>query len=288
MADTRPVVAGVDGSEPGFAAAGWAAEYAARHRLPLRLVFAVPARLLEPASAVGAEAVRADLRDGCLRALGRAADHAAAAAPPRVETALVPGGAAAALIGEAEGAALLAVGGRGHGELTGLLLGSVTGQVAVHAPGPVAVVRGADQHPHGEVVVGVDTAASAGPALAFAFAEADARKARLRAVHAWTHPASTGHGEMQPVVFDPTLVAQEEHLVLAEAVAGWARRYPDVEVVEDVVRARTVRALAGASARADLLVVGSRGRGGFPGLVLGSVSTAVLHHAHCPVVIAHG
>ncbi|MDX6744333.1 universal stress protein [Actinocorallia sp. A-T 12471] len=288
MSERAPVVAGVDGSEPGYAAVEWAAAEAERRRLPLRLVYAVPARLLEHTSAQGAETIRQDLRDGCLQALRRGADRAALTARTvTVETELIAGGAAAALVGESERAALLAVGGRGHGEITGLLLGSVTGQVAAHAACPVAVVRQAEPPTHNEVVVGVDTAESARAALDFAFAEAAARGARLRAVHAWSHPASTGRGEMQPVVFDPELVAEEERLVLAEALAGWAGRHPDVEVVSEVVRGRAVRALSGASASADLLVLGSRGRGGFPGLVLGSVSQAMLHHAHCPVVVAH-
>ncbi|ROO88488.1 nucleotide-binding universal stress UspA family protein [Actinocorallia herbida] len=288
MSERKPVVAGVDGSEPAYAAVEWAAAEAARRHLPLRLVYAVPSRLLEHSSAPGAEAVRQDLRDGCLQALRRGADRATATdRTVRVESELIPGGAAAALVGEGERAALLVVGGRGHGELTGLLLGSVTGQVAAHAPCPVAVVRHVEPPTHNEVVVGVDTAESAQPALEFAFAEAAARGARLRAVHAWTHPAGTGHGEMQPVVFDPELVAEEEGLVLAEALAGWRARHPDVEVIPEVVRGRAVRALAGASASADVLVVGSRGRGGFPGLVLGSVGRAMLHHAHCPVIVAH-
>ncbi|GAB2838913.1 universal stress protein [Actinocorallia aurea] len=289
MSERRPVVAGVDGSEPGYAAVEWAAAEAARRHLPLRLVFAVTPRLLEHTSAPGAETVRQEIRDGCLQALRRGADRAAATARSvAVDTELIAGGAAAALVAEGERAELLVVGGRGHGELAGLLLGSVTGQVAAHAPCPVAVVRHAEPPTHNEVVVGVDTAESARDALEFAFAEASARGARLRAVHAWTHPPGTGHGEMQPVVFDPELVAEEEGLVLAEALAGWTGRYPDVEVTPEVVRGRAVRALAGASAKADVLVVGSRGRGGFPGLVLGSVGRAMLHHAHCPVVVAHG
>lgn len=286
----RAIIVGADGSEPGYAAVEWAALEAARRGLRLRIVYVIAPWLLESFPEPATDAMRRELRDGGQEVLRLAAGRAAARAPQvKVETEMIPGGPAEALLKEAEHAPLLVVGGHGLGEFGGLLLGSATTQVALYARCPVAVVRGADDlahGEHGEVVVGVDDTPSAQAALAFAFEEASLRSARLRAVHAWTHPASTVRGEMQPLVYDPEIVAGEEARVLSEALAGWRDRHPDVEVVEDVVRARTVRALAGASARADLLVLGSRGRGGFAGLLLGSVGQSLLHHGHCPVVIA--
>ncbi|WP_106403598.1 universal stress protein [Actinocorallia populi] len=283
----RPVIVGADGSGPGYAAVEWAAQEAVRRGLRLRIVSVLPPWLLEPLSEPNADRMRRELRDNGQEVLRQAAARAAAREPRvRTESELVPGSPAQALLKEAEDAPMLVVGGRGLGEFGGLLLGSATNQVALYANCPVVVVRRTEETAYGEIVVAVDDTPSAQKALAFAFEEAGLRSARLRAVHAWHDPASLGWGEMQPPVYDPELVAGEESRVLAEALAGWRSRHPDVEVVEDTVRGGTVRVLSGASARADLLVVGSRGRGGFAGLLLGSVGQAMLHHAHCPVAIA--
>lgn len=282
----RPIIVGADGSEPGYAAVEWAAEEAVRRGRRLRIVSVLPPWLLEPLPEPNADRMRRELRDNGQEVLRRAAARAAAREPrAKTETELVPGGPVPTLLKEAEGAPMLVVGGRGLGEFSGLLLGSAANQVALYADCPVVVVRRVEEVEHGEVVVGVDDTPSAQAALAFAFEEAALRSARLRAVHAWNEPLPLGRGEMQPPVYDPELIAGEEERVLAEALAGWSSRYPDVEVVEDTVRGGTVRVLSGASARADLLVVGSRGRGGFSGLLLGSVGQSMLHHAHCPVAI---
>ncbi|GAA0965860.1 universal stress protein [Actinocorallia libanotica] len=282
----RPIIVGADGSGPGYAAVEWAAQEAVRRDRRLRIVSVLSPWLLEPLPEPNADRMRRELRDNGQEVLRQAAARAAAGEPRvRTETELVPGGPAQTLLKEAEGAPMLVVGGRGLGEFGGLLLGSATNQVALYARCPVVVVRRTEETAHGEVVVAVDDTPSAQAALGFAFEEAALRSARLRAVHAWRDPASLGWGEMQPPVYDPELVAGEESRVLSEALAGWPARYPDVEVVEEVVRGGTVRALAGASARADLLVLGSRGRGGFAGLLLGSVGQAMLHHAHCPVAV---
>lgn len=114
----------------------------------------------------------------------------------------------------------------------------------------------------------------------------DGSKSGLVAVHAWTHPVSTGPGDMLPLVYDVNGVEAEEQRVLAESVAGWCDRYPEVPVAHRLVRGPTRTTLIDESARgAPLLVVGARGRDGFAGLLLGSVSQAVLHHAGCPVAV---
>jgi nucleotide-binding universal stress UspA family protein len=124
-----------------------------------------------------------------------------------------------------------------------------------------------------------------GPAIRFAFEEAALRRARLRVIHVWPHPASSGPGVVQPLVYDPQVVTEEERRVLGESLAVWCEKFPEVEVFSEVEHGRPVPILAGVSARADLLVVGTRGRGGFVGLLLGSVSHALLHHARCPVAV---
>jgi nucleotide-binding universal stress UspA family protein len=98
-------------------------------------------------------------------------------------------------------------------------------------------------------------------------------------------PATTGPGEMVPLVYDPALVEDEERLVLAEAVTGVAERYPEVVVHQEVVHGAASRVLVERSGDAQLVVVGDRGHGGFVGLLLGSVSQHVIHHAACPVAV---
>lgn len=282
----RPIIVGADGSEYAYAAVEWAAVEAVRRGRRLRVVFVLAPWLLEPLPEPAADSVRRNLQEGGQEVLRQAAARAVSRAPQvKVETGLVPGGPVQALLEEAQDAPMLVVGGRGLGELSGLLLGSATNQLALYARRPVVVVRRTEEVEHGEIVVAVDDTPSAQAALAFAFEEASLRSARLRAVHAWHDPASLGRGEMQPPVYDPELVGGEESRLLSEELAGWSSRYPDVEVVEETVRGGTVRVLAEVSARADLLVLGSRGRGGFAGLLLGSVGQAMLHHGHCPVAI---
>jgi nucleotide-binding universal stress UspA family protein len=146
------------------------------------------------------------------------------------------------------------------------------------------VVRHVEPVMRQEIAIGVD-----GPvgesALAFAFEEAGVRGARLRAVHVWSDPGTTGLCDTTPLVYNPVHVAGEQTRRLNDVLAPWRDKYPDVQVVTEVVHGRPVRILAGVSARADLLVVGTRGRGGFAGLVLGSVSHGLLHHAHCPLAV---
>ena len=107
----------------------------------------------------------------------------------------------------------------------------------------------------------------------------------LTAVHAWAGLVSCGPGDMLSLVYDADQVEADESRLLSEALAGWHTRYPDVVVDRMLVHRGSRATLIEASQRAQLAVVGSRGRGGFSGLVLGSVSQAVLHHAACPVAV---
>jgi len=283
-----PVVAGVDGSECGLQAVRWAAAEAARRHLPLRLVaaHAWPAGGLVGDPGLGVDP-RAVLRDLALRHLDVAAGEAAQVADDvEVERVEVTGFPEAVLGSESRRAELVVVGDRGLGGFTGLLVGSVAVALAAHAECPVVVVRGMEPDlaaPLPErIVVGVDGSPASEAALAFAFDAADLRRVPLAAVHAWWD-----------LVVDPTMgplvdwdaVDADEHEVLAERLAGWAESYPDVPVRRLVVRDRPARALVEESGRAQLVVVGSRGRGGLRGMLLGSVSQALLHHAHCPVAV---
>jgi nucleotide-binding universal stress UspA family protein len=131
----------------------------------------------------------------------------------------------------------------------------------------------------------VDGSPTSAAAIGFAAEQAAWRKTNLVAVHAWAQPVSTGPGDMLPLVYDPDLLAAEEARVLAESVAGIGATHPDVNVERRLVEDRAASALIEQSRRAQLVVVGSRGHGGFTGLLLGSVSHALLHHADCPVAV---
>ncbi len=265
-----PVVVGYDGSGAALEALGWALLEARRERLPVRVV-----HVSELESGVLAEAM----------------EQAATRAPDVSTTAvrLLRDSVPAALLEEAEHAHALVLGSRGRGGFTGLLLGSVSAAVAAHARCPVVVVRPTPTRvlPHVRpVVVGVDGSATSGRAIDLAFDHASWLRVPLVAVHAWRLPAPVGTGASWRTQ-DITDLRVAQDALLAESLAGRAERYPDVEVRPVVRRGAAAETVLAVARDAQLLVVGSRGRGGFQGLLLGSVSRAVLHHASCPVVVVH-
>jgi nucleotide-binding universal stress UspA family protein len=187
----------------------------------------------------------------------------------------IASGGAPALIEQSRGAEAVVVGHRGLGGFAELLVGSVGTQVAGYASGPVLIVR---PHAMGNadapVVVGVDGSPGCAPALEFAVDEAAGRALPLVAVYV--------HADKGPEW------AREAETLLEMAVAPWLARHPAVEVRQRVWPGTDAeRAFVDASRGASLLVVGSRGRGGFTGLLLGSVSQALVHHARCPIAVVH-
>jgi nucleotide-binding universal stress UspA family protein len=188
-------------------------------------------------------------------------------------------------------AQIVAVGNGRHSILGETIVGSTTSQVAAHAKCTVVVVDSATPRPSlgGTIVVGVDGSPANEPAIAYAFDAATVRDAELVAVHAWwlDVPDRVGLSWMSEEKL--SRIGQEQQALLAEALSGWSEKYPDVVVRHDVSRQRPVDALLAAAKTAELLVVGSRGHGGFAGLILGSVGHALLHRAHsCPVAVVHG
>jgi len=284
----RPVVVGVDGSGSAYRAVEWAAAEAARRGAELRLVRAFSWTTSERPIRDGGRV--AQYRDQLLKiARGQVARAARIAADvrPEVETTTqVAVGAPIEVLGsEARRAQLLVLGDRGLGGLAGLLLGSVAVGLAAHAACPVVIVRGdraGTGNEESPVVVGIDDSPISEAALAFAFEAAAARGVGLVVVHAWS---PTAIDDALAPVMDWDAATAEEDALLAERLTGWEQKHPEVAVRRTVVRDGAVRALVAASREAQLVVVGSRGRGNATGLLLGSVSHGVLHASHCPVAI---
>jgi nucleotide-binding universal stress UspA family protein len=278
----RPSLVGVDGSDPALAAVRWAAAEAGLRGAALRLVHAFPGM-----SAPGLPGREFGFREGVLKEAGEWLARAAEQVPQGVEvtTEVLDGHPVTRLVAEAGESQLAVVGDRGRGGLVGLLVGSVAAAVATHATCPVVVVHGTDRPAVGPVVVGVDGSPVSEDALAFAFDAAAARRVPLVAVHSYEppffHPDSA-------IVVDWEAVHTEEQEVLAERLAGWGQRYPDVPVERVVVQGVPAAVLVEQSETAQLVVVGSHGHGSLAGLILGSVSRAVLHRAHCPVAVVRG
>jgi nucleotide-binding universal stress UspA family protein len=280
----QPVVVGVDGSDSALRAVHWAADEAARQRVPLRLVAAFG---WTDNVTVGFPRLDTRYRDILFDASHEALEKAVEAARKRQpELELVHevrvGHPIGVLAEEARRAQLLVVGDRGLNRVEGLLVGSVGVAMAAHAACPVVVVRGAELiDPTRPIVVGVDGSPVGEAAIAFAFQAAADRSAPLTAVHTWW---DTALDQSPAVLFrdEEQAFAQEQ---LAQRLAGWGEKYPHVEVTRLVARDRAVHLLLERSRTAQLVVVGSRGHGELAGLVLGSVSNALVHKAGCPVAI---
>ncbi|MBW4718417.1 universal stress protein [Saccharothrix obliqua] len=278
-----PIVVGVDGSTSALSAVRWAAAEAARHHVALKLVHAylVPGRGY-PEVVLTANEVRQALEEQGRQWLADA-EAVVRAAEPDVEVGveLAHSGAAGAMVWESKRARLVVLGSRGLGGFTGVLVGSVAVAVAAHGECPVVVVR--EELPEGgPVVVGVDGSPTSEQAVAFAFEAASMRDAPLVALLAGNDFPLVFGG---PVPVDWDQVEEQERLELAERLAGWQEKYPDVRVERKVVRDRPARALLELAATAQLLVVGSRGRGGFKGMLLGSTSQTLVYHAPCPLAV---
>jgi len=285
------MVVGTDGSTPGLDAVTWAAREAELRRVALRVVHALARPVHLPLDTVLPRAVRDHFRQEADAVVEEAVLRARTTAPGIDVAGLVrPGEALTVLMEESRTAELVVVGHRGLNEFTGPLLGSTATGLAAHARCPVLVVR-IPEAPVGPIVLGVDGSPAGSAALRFAFEEAAAQKTRVVALHAWTawnSPMPPPTDAKEPYAYGPGLLAAEEERLLAETLAGTSDLYPDVKVERRTVQGPTRPALIEASRTARLTVVGSRGRGGFTGLLLGSVSQAVLHHAYSPVAVVRG
>jgi nucleotide-binding universal stress UspA family protein len=279
-----PIIVGVDGSDAALDAVRWAAHQAARRDTELRIVHAYEIPVGYPPGFVDWHVLHEALVAQGKAWLARAREEAEKSAPGlAVEVVEVKAGAVPTLVRESAQAAVLVLGSRGLGGFTGLVIGSTAVELAARAHCPVVVVRGADRD--GSVVVGVDGTPVGEAAIAFAFAEASARGVDLVAVHTWTDLLLETAFAGGAAALDFTPLAQEAEELLGERLAGWQEKYPEVPVTRHVSRERASRALLRYAENAQLVVVGSRGRGGFRGLLLGSTSQHLLHHAPCAVAV---
>jgi nucleotide-binding universal stress UspA family protein len=279
------IVVAVDGSPASNAAALWAARDAAMRNIPLTVVHAVatPTATWPPVAYPDSLAVR--LEDEGKKAIMHAMKIAEEAIPADRKVAigreLVYSSPAPALIKMSDEVEMVVVGTSGRGLLGRGVLGSVSSTVVRHASCPVAVIHEEDlPDPHAPILAGVDGSPVSELATEIAFDEASRRGVDLIALHAWSDVTT----EVPSV--DWATVEEEAQRSLAESLAGWRQRYPDVMVHRVVVRDRPARHLIDAAESAQLVVVGSHGRGGLTGMLLGSVSNTLLHSVRIPVIVA--
>ncbi|WP_430501236.1 universal stress protein [Micromonospora trifolii] len=285
----RPVVVGVDGSPSSLVAADHAARAALLRSRPLLLAhgylhpsgYGVPLNPYDLGVPAPSEEAQQMLERTAAELTGRWPGLA-------VEVRQVLGGPGATMIEESRRAELVVVGSRGLGGFAGLLLGSVGAQVAAHAHCPVLVVR-PDEQPmpvDGPVLVGVDGSESSRLAVGLGADEAARRDVPLVLVH--VGPPDGARTVPEEIEESQAAYQAEAVRLLADASAVVRAEHPDLVVREHPVRAAgAAQGLIEASGTASLLVVGTRGRAGFAGLLLGSVSQAAIQHAHCPVLVAH-
>lgn len=274
----------VDGSSASDAAVTWAAREAALRGLPVTLMHAIPPVIVGwPVGQLYADTPewQRDEARHAIDAARKVLDAARAGSDVQTHTLTPYSAVVPALVEASRDAAMVVVGNQGMGALGRLLLGSVTTALLHHAHCPVAVIHaGESADETAPVVVGIDGSPASEAATALAFDEAARRKVTLVAVHVWSDVA----------VFP--MLGQDWHdredqgrEVLAERLAGWQEQYPDVHIERELFCDKPSGWLLKESERAQLVVVGSRGRGGFPGMLLGSVASAVAQGAGIPVIV---
>jgi nucleotide-binding universal stress UspA family protein len=283
------IVVGVDSSDDAGAALAWAATEARQRDATLLVVHAY----WVPLAYVHDDAVVASIDPELHEQAGQELERILEASAPlltglHVVRRLHPRVAAQALIDEAAAADLLVVGRRGAGGFKGLLLGSTAEHCARHAQGPVVVVPAPLGEPRGRVVVGVDGSNVAERALAWAGDRAEARGATLEVVSVYeTYDAPGPYGGEFMRIASPASeqrFRQRAEQRVADALAA-VELPPGLDVEVEVSDGHPVEVLLARARRADLVVTGSRGLGGVSGLLLGSVSRQLLHHAECPVAV---
>lgn len=278
------VLVAVDGSAESEAAVRWAAEEAAMRQLPITLMHVVvPVVVSYPVRYLKAGYQRSQEEHG-----ESVLDSASKIAQQATDTDLIiqrevrHGGAATELISASKNAALTVVGSRGLGAVGAGLLGSVSRGLLHYSTQPVAVIRAHEGRPERSlpVLLGIDGSPASEAATALAFDEASQRGVDLVALHGSSDLSTAMPGGPERDIYE-----QEGADILGERLSGWLDQYPDVRVSRKIVPDQPAHWLLEESKRAQLVVVGSRGRGGFKRLLLGSVSTTVTESSTTPVIV---
>ena len=281
MTTTLPLLVAYDGSVDARRALTWAADESLRTGVPVH-VLAVDEIVPPVWGGVGGTVVTGGFVLDASTLLERAQKILADEGVTTVTTEQRSGPVVPEIVRAAASASALVVGSRGHGPVGEALIGSVSQHLARHATCPVVVVRQQEDPDARRIIVGIDGSRSSTAALEYACRRAEATGETVVAVHGiHVHAPSTDVWAATPRSVD---LAERERL-LAESIAGLREDHPDVRLEQEVVAVAPDRCLVDASASASLVVVGSRGLGWFSGLLLGSVSQAVLHRATCPVTV---
>ncbi len=284
------LVVGYDGSDGSERALQWAVEEAKLRAVPLQIVVVWEEPMVDMGFGGGAiiDPTLAEVMKERGEQIAEQARVLVADSGLEVSAEAMVGPAASALVEASEHADLLVTGSHSKRGVAEILLGSTSSQVATHSKCPTVVVRPKPVTYH-RLGVAIDGSEPGQRALDFAFEEASRRGWKLLVIHAW---------DVHVVGFDVDAstypkggiideVRDAEDRLSSEVLAGHRERYPDVEIEFHLGRGHADNVVLEASEECDLLVVGSRGHGGFASLMLGSVSNRVLHHAQCSVAVVH-
>lgn len=297
---SRGIVVAVDGSSPSKAAVAWAARDAALRNIPLTVVHVTGpldidgAALMVDASAPALGPIpedysrwRQEQAEKIIEDARKiATDTVSGTGPPELRTETLDDSPVPALVRLSKEAEMLVAGCRGQGAVDRALLGSVSSGLVHHAHCPVAIIHNEESaSTDAPVLVGVDGSPTSERATELAFDEASRRGVELLALHAWTDMTVLGFPSINWSPAETENIKSSEKEVLAERLAGFQERYPDVPVRRVVVADRPAYQLLKHAESAQLVVVGSHGRGGFAGMLLGSVASAVVNAATVPVIV---
>lgn len=278
------ILVGVDGSAESEVAVSWAVGEALMRDMPITLMHAIaPMAVSWPVGPVQASIAEWQ-EENARNVIGQARETVQTAAGDSLEvrTEILYLAAVPMLVEASNEASMVVVGSRGNGALGRALLGSVSSGVLHHAHCPVAVIHGGDSTPDSRapVLLGIDGSPTSEAATAMAFDEASRRGVDLVVLHAWSDV-----GVLLVLAESWHEREEEGREILAERLAGWQEQYPDVQVRRRLVCDRPAYWLLDESRSAQLVVIGSHGRGGFAGMLLGSVSSTIAQSATVPVLV---
>jgi nucleotide-binding universal stress UspA family protein len=287
----QSIVIGVDGSLGSQNAVRWGLALAERRHAPVRLIHAFDPPMHEFRISGSEYGTVGGSFEAARKLLDATYETAVLSHPQlRITSEFVDDGPASALTEASREAQAVVIGAHGVHGFTNLVAGSTTMIIGTHAHCTVIVLPTDKAHAfsgHG-IVVGVDGSAISEAAIGYAFQQAAETDQELVAVHAWTDPLTPNAlGWTMSTMYDPVAYARDQEILLAESLAGWSEKFPEVAVSRRVLHEQPVQGLTSAAQTAAMLVVGCRGLGAMRSMLLGSVSHGVMHLASCPVAVVH-